>query len=120
MAQHNDTGKHGEAATEQYLLTQGYVILEKNWRKGRLEVDLVCLSQDILVFVEVKTRKSLQHGLPQDSVTPKKEQHLLDAAEKYLEEHDLDYEVRFDIVAVWQENGKDQIHHICNAFGGMG
>ena len=122
MATHNETGKRGEELAAEFLQNKGYVILEKNWRRGYLEVDLICMDKKYLVLVEVKTRADLRHGTPEEFVTRKKEKNLLDAAEKYIEIKGLENEVRFDIVSVWDmENGPEvRISHIEEAFTGMG
>jgi len=122
MATHNETGKRGEELAAEFLQNKGYTILEKNWRRGYLEVDLICMDKQCLVLVEVKTRADLRYGTPEEFVTRKKEKNLLDAAEKYIEIKGLENEVRFDIVSVWDmENGPDvRISHIEEAFTGMG
>jgi putative endonuclease len=74
----------------------------------------------VLVFVEVKTRSDLAHGLPEEAVTRKKERHLIEAAEAYLDQKGLEHEVRFDIVAVWENDSGVKINHIREAFTGMG
>ena len=120
MAIHNDTGKRGEELAAGYLRKAGFTILEKNWRRGYLEVDLICLDGDYLVLVEVKTRADLRHGLPEEAVTKKKERHLLEAAELYLDLKNMQNEVRFDIVSVWDSEAEVRINHIREAFTGMG
>ena len=120
MALHNETGKRGEEQAEAFLRGKGYAILEKNWRCGYLEVDLICMDGDLLVLVEVKTRADLRHGIPEESVTRRKERHLLEAAEAYLERKNLDNEVRFDIVGIWEDPAGVRIRHITEAFTGMG
>lgn len=121
MAQHNDTGKKGEEIAFEFLKEKGYHILEKNWRKGYLEVDIIALDKNLLVFVEVKTRADLSHGAPEEAVTRKKEKQLMDAAEAYLEQKGMENEVRFDIIAVWESDTQaPRIRHIEEAFTGMG
>lgn len=120
MAAHNETGKRGEEQAEAFLRGKGYIVLEKNWRCGYLEVDLICMDGDRLVLVEVKTRADLRHGTPEASVTRRKERHLIEAAEAYLERKNLENEVRFDIVGVREEPTGMHIHHIAGAFTGMG
>jgi len=119
MAHHNQTGKRGEELAADYLRGKGFRILEKNWRHRYLEVDLICLDGDRLVIVEVKTRADLRHGLPEEAVTRKKERHLLQAAETYLELKNLQNETRFDIVSIWDESSEPRINHIVEAFTGM-
>jgi putative endonuclease len=120
MAEHNETGKRGEEQAADYLASKGYIIREKNWRKGYLEVDLIAEDGSVLVFVEVKTRRDLIHGLPEEAVTRKKEKHLLEAAEAYLDQMGLQNEIRFDIVSVWERGAGVSINHIQEAFTGMG
>jgi putative endonuclease len=120
MAEHNDTGKRGEELAADYLTGKGLIIRNKNWRKGYLEVDLIAEDGGVLVFVEVKTRSDLAHGLPEEAVTRKKERLLMDAAEAYLDVYGLENEVRFDIVAVWEDENGTRINHIREAFTGMG
>ncbi len=113
-------GRQGEQLAADFLQKQGFVLLEKNWRHGYMEVDLVCLDGDYLVLVEVKTRSDLRHGLPEAAVTRKKERHLLEAAERYLDHKSRDNEVRFDIVSIWESDNEVRINHIREAFTGMG
>jgi putative endonuclease len=120
MASHNQTGKLGEELAVEFLREKGYEILEKNWRKGYLEVDIIALDGKTLVMVEVKTRADLHHGLPEEAITRKKERLLMDAAEAYLELNDMNNEVRFDIIAVWDTDSNVRINHIQGAFTGMG
>lgn len=66
-------GKAGEKATEQHLIAQGYQILERNWRIKEGEIDLIALSsEDVIVFVEVKTRTSIAYGDPLEAITTQK------------------------------------------------
>ena len=66
MAQHNDIGKLGEELAQQHLVKQGFAILERNYRKGRYEVDIIAYKEGLMVFVEVKTRSNLDYGDPED------------------------------------------------------
>jgi len=94
-------GAWGEHQAEAYLVTRGLVLLERNFRTRYGEVDLVMIHGDQLVFVEVKTRSSQKYGLPEESVTPSKQEHLLLAAEQYMEDHpDLLDNWRVDVVAI--------------------
>ena len=72
MAQHLKTGKQGEALARTYLEEKGYEILEASWRYRRAEVDIIAKDKKILVFVEVKTRRSDYFGKPEVSVTARK------------------------------------------------
>lgn len=99
-----NTGKRGERLAALYLFFHGYRILERNWRYGRYEIDLVARERrsGVLVFVEVKTRARTDHGLPRDAVTPQKQLFLTRAAQGYLKVHRLpDAHTRFDVVEVY-------------------
>lgn len=117
MAQHNDTGKHGEQLAAMYLRQKGYEIIDENWVHGKAEVDLIALYNDQLVFIEVKTRSSVAFGMPEDFVTPAKQRLMETAANAYIEIMDFDGELRFDIIAItMQAEGTYTIKHIEDAF----
>lgn len=116
MAQHNDLGKKGEGLAIDYLQDNDYVIIEKNYRFKKAEVDIIAQKENVLVAVEVKTRSSTYFGNPQDFVNPKKIKLLVMAIDNYVIEKDLDLEVRFDIIAVLKNKNNYKIHHIEDAF----
>ena len=68
MAKHIDTGKTGEKMAINWLRERGYAILEQNWRHARWEVDVIAEKEMVLHFIEIKTRRSWNFGLPEDSV----------------------------------------------------
>ncbi len=115
MAKHNELGIKGEQIAKSFLLKKGYQILETNWRVGKAEVDLITQKNDILVFVEVKTRQNNVFGYPEDSVTDKKEQLLYEAAGFYTREKEYEGEIRFDIIAITIDPTLD-IKHFRDAF----
>ncbi len=116
MAQHNDLGKLGEKLAVDFLQKKGYTILETNWYFDKAEIDIIAQKETILAVVEVKTRSRLDFGLPQDFVKPKKINLLVKAINKYIELHNLDLEVRFDIIAISKKNEAFDINHIIDAF----
>ena len=73
MAEHNDLGKLGEELAVEFLEKNGYSILETNWTFQKAEVDIIAKKDGILAVVEVKTRSSIDFGLPQDFVKPNKQ-----------------------------------------------
>lgn len=99
MARHNRTGKEGEALAARFLEDAGYVLLHRNWRHGRDELDVVALRDERLVVVEVKTRHG-HAGHAEDLVGAAKQRRMVRAAEAYLAHTDLDLAVRFDILHV--------------------
>jgi putative endonuclease len=116
MAEHNDLGKLGEQLAAEYLQKNGYVILETNWVFQKAEIDILAQKDNILAVVEVKTRSSIDFGLPQDFVRPKKIQLLVKAVNGYVNENDLDLEVRFDIIAISKKGQEFVIEHLTDAF----
>lgn len=116
MADHNDLGKLGEEMAVEFLQKNGYEILETNWTFQKAEIDIIAKKENTLAIIEVKTRSSLDFGLPQDFVKPKKIQLLVKAVNEYVISNDLDIEVRFDIIAVHKEGKTYAIEHIMDAF----
>ncbi|MEK8179137.1 YraN family protein [Flavobacterium buctense] len=116
MAEHNKLGKFGEELAVDFLQQNGYTILETNWIFQKAEIDIIAQKENTLAIIEVKTRSSIEFGLPQDFVKPKKIQLLVKAVNEYVTSNDLETDVRFDIVAIFKENGDYKIKHIEDAF----
>ncbi len=117
MAKHLETGKKGEAIASDFLKSQGFKILETNWRFRRLEVDLIAMDGEVLVFVEVKTRSNAFFGQPEEFVDKKKEEHLVRAAAEYMRQINHDWAIRFDVVSVILKNENQwEVKHLQDAF----
>jgi putative endonuclease len=116
MAEHNDLGKLGEELAVEFLRKEGYEILETNWTFQKAEVDIIAQKENTLAIVEVKTRSSLDFGLPQDFVKPKKIQLLVKAVNEYVVSKNLDIDVRFDIIAIHKDGKSYVIEHLKDAF----
>ena len=116
MAEHNELGKLGEELAVEFLQKEGYRILETNWTFQKAEIDIIAQIENTLAIIEVKTRSSLDFGLPQDFVKPKKIQLLVKAVDAYVSERDLDLEVRFDIIAINKEGKSFAIEHFIDDF----
>lgn len=116
MAQHTDLGNKGEELAVNFLLKQGYSILERNYRFDKAEIDIIARKSEILAIVEVKTRSTADFGNPQDFVKPKQIQRLVKAVNEYVEMKNLNLEIRFDIIAIIKQNQIFEIDHIENAF----
>lgn len=116
MAKHNELGKKGEKLAVDYLAKNGYTIVERNYRFQKAEVDIIARKGNTLIAVEVKTRSTPEFGDPQDFVKPKQIQLLVKALHNYVIEHDLDVEVRFDIVAIIENKQGTKIEHLEDAF----
>jgi putative endonuclease len=119
LAPHLKLGKQGEAQAERFLKKQSFKILYRNFRGRRGdEIDLVCRDrkEQVLVFVEVKTRTNELFGMPQDAVNWRKRARIIRAAKEWLRLLDLpDVPFRFDIVEVIAEPTQ-QIRLIRGAF----
>lgn len=116
MAEHLELGKKGEDIAVDFLLKNGYQIIERNWRFQKAEVDIIAQKENVLAIIEVKTRSSSEFGNPQDFVNPKKIKLLVNAVNEYVIFKNLDVKVRFDIIGVIQQNGKTTIEHLEDAF----
>lgn len=116
MAYHNDLGTIGEELAAAYLLDKGYVILERNFRFQKAEIDIIAQKGDVIVIVEVKTRNSAFFGDPQEFVTPGKIKLLVKAANEYIVSNNLKEEARFDIIAIVKNKTVEEITHFENAF----
>ena len=79
-------GRAGEAIAAGFLIEQGYAILEQNYRTPYGEIDLITRQDDVIVFVEVKTRASSSLGPPEISITRRKAEHMRSAAEYYIQQ----------------------------------
>lgn len=116
MAQHNNLGKHGELAVISYLQKNGYRILESNWFYEKYEVDIIAENDQWIIFVEVKTRTSSIWGNPEDAVSSAKIRRIVEAADNYLNEKNIEKPVRFDVAAVISANRQFDIEYIEDAF----
>lgn len=116
MAQHNELGKLGEEMAVEFLQQNGYEILETNWVFQKAEIDIIAQKENVMAVVEVKTRSSIDFGLPQDFVKPKKIQLLVKAVNEYVNARNLDVNVRFDIVAISKHGNQFKIEHLADAF----
>ena len=86
-----------------------------NWRHLQYEIDIIARQQNILVFVEVKTRSTFKFGFPDKSIDHKKNR-LRKAAEIYIEQENLHNEIRFDIISIVKNNFEEKVYHITDAF----
>ena len=94
-------GRRGEALAAEKLTTLGYALVARNYRCPAGEIDLIARTGETWVFVEVRARRGGKFGTPEESITPRKRQHLIAAAQSYLQENQLaDVPWRIDLVAV--------------------
>jgi len=117
MTKHLETGKQGEQLARARIERLGWKLLAENWRHGHLELDLVAMDGDVLVFIEVKTRTSIYYGHPETFVTPAKQRKLWQAAEAFMIEIGHSWEIRFDIIAIYlPPQSSPVIKHFHDAF----
>lgn len=110
-------GKIGEDLAANFLEKNGYSILERNYRFGHGELDIIAEKNNMLIFIEVKTKKHGDFGDPIYWVTRGKQQQMGRIARGYLYERNIaDRDCRFDVVLVTWEQGLWNIRHIENAF----
>ena len=111
-------GDKGEALVADYLKKEKFRIIARNYRQRNGEIDLIAKDKGVLVFVEVKTRRSLQFGNPAEAVNYYKQKKIIKVAQWYLQQKNmLDQSCRFDVVEVYYENTENyRVHQIKNAF----
>jgi putative endonuclease len=109
-------GKLGEEKAIEFVKAKGYKVLHTNWRFGKKELDIVSLKSGMLVVFEVKTRWGDYWEEPKEAVTRKKQRNIIEAADAYVEQFDLNLEVQFDIISILVSGRKFEIEHIPDAF----
>lgn len=108
-------GRRGENIASEYLVRQGFVLLERNYRRLGCEVDIIALDGGTTVFIEVKSRSSRAMGLGREAVTYAKQRNIIKVASIYLTENELwDSPARFDVAEVDLEERR--VEYIKNAF----
>lgn len=120
MAKHNNLGAEGEAIARRHLEDNGYLILESNWRVGHLEADIIASKDNLIVFIEVKTRTSENYGDPEEFVDRKKRQSYIKLANAYILKNNRHEEARFDIISVIINEQGTKVKHLVNAFTTVG
>lgn len=119
MAEHNELGKDGEDEATLFLKKQGYTILERDWKYGRRDIDIIALDETeaTLVFVEVKTRKSDEFTEPEQAVDVKKIINIGICANAYVKNNNVPNDLRFDIISIIGKGSQNmKIEHIKDAF----
>lgn len=114
-----EIGDFGERTAEDYLVEMDYSILERNYRLKFGEIDIIASKDEVIVFVEVKTRKSNLFGEPSEYVDRKKQERVRKTAMVYADVENTD--MRFDVIEVFYEEKKGKlfvvkVNHIENAF----
>ena len=117
MSHNIDLGKQGEELAKNYMLANGYALVEENWRWHHHEVDLIVCNDIYMVFVEVKTRTYVIFGEPEVFVTREKQQKIIRAANAYMLKSKSPKDARFDIISVVISDKEEPIvKHLPNAY----
>jgi len=108
MKHNQRIGKWGEETAAEYLTQRNYEILARNVRTPYGEIDIIARQGDVTIFVEVKTRTSNKMGLPEESITPRKRQHMLAAADHYAAKNEIDH-WQIDVIAIEGKPGSKSV-----------
>jgi len=109
MTRHNQRiGKWGEEIAAAWLAERGYRILARNIRTPYGEIDIIAQTEDVTVFIEVKTLTSSKNFFPEQQITARKREHMLNAAQHYAAEHAID-RWRIDVIALEGRPGADPV-----------
>lgn len=112
---HIELGRKGEDMAAAMLINKGYKILDRNYRFRKLELDIVCLHNDMLIVVEVKTRTTRKLGNP-EQITRAKQKQVIKAANFYIDEKGYDLPVRLDTVGIIINQYEESIVHVEDAY----
>jgi putative endonuclease len=116
MVTTRELGDIAEGLAQQHLLRLGYEIVETNWYHSHLELDIVARDGNQLVIVEVKARSGIRYEHPSEAITNAKIKRIVEAADAYIIEKDLDLETRFDVITVIFVHQKFELEHFKDAF----
>ena len=117
MSKHNKIGIKGEQIAADFLLNKGYIILHRNWRSGKKEIDIIAFKEDILAVIEIKTRSRNDISFPEEAVTHHKQQFLKSAASDFVMLNPQYINIRFDIISILLDKEElKEIMHFEEAF----
>jgi putative endonuclease len=100
MARHNETGRMGEDLATEWLSAQGFTLLHRNWKHSYFELDVVASKNEVLHFIEVKTRTSATYGHPEEGVNAQKLERLMNAGEEFLHQHPQWKRIQYDVLSI--------------------
>lgn len=112
----NDIGNSGEDFAAQYLIDNGYKILERNYRLGRCEADIIVEKDDFLILIEVKTRKFNSPQSITQAISQQQQSRLIMLANRYVRAKKIDHEVRFDLILLHYRGNSFDLKHEIEAF----
>jgi len=109
-------GKEGEKFAEKFLSNKGYQLLARNYRYKRGEIDLIMKKGNLFCFIEVKLRSNIHFGQPEDFVTNNQRDLIIASAENFTHEQNWEGDIRFDIVALTENDLEIEVKHLKDAF----
>ena len=109
MATHNETGKKGESLAADWLEKTGFALLHRNWRHSHYEVDIIATKNNMLHFIEVKTRRSNRFGYPEESVSDKKIENLMQAADEFMFRYPEWKKIQYDVLSITLQNNNEPV-----------
>jgi putative endonuclease len=116
MAESHSLGEQGEELAAGHLVEKGYKILHRNWKSGKMELDIVAENKESVVFVEVKTRSEKFLAEPQNTISREKQRFMLYAAENYIKRYNINKDSRFDVITIISNGKSITVEHLENAF----
>ena len=116
MSEAYDLGKEGELKAIEFLKENGYKILDVNWRFSRFEIDIICVKDNEIIFVEVKTHSGNEFFNVNRAVNYEKQRHIIFVADKYVRFKKIELSARFDIIVVLKTDDFVVVDHYPNAF----
>ena len=110
-------GEEGEQQAVEYLCAKGYRLLHRNWHYGHKELDIVCMKDNTIIVVEVKSRMGDYWEEPKEAVKRRKQKNIIEAADAYVNQYNYDLNVQFDVVSiVFYLDQTFRLEHIPDAF----
>lgn len=109
-------GEKGEELAKRFLQKKGYKLIEQNYKTPLGEIDIIAKDKDTLVFIEVKTRESIEFGYPFESVNYAKRQKIAKAAMSYLKRFKEVPQCRFDVISIFYNSDRPEFELIKDAF----
>ena len=102
MARHNDLGRWGEELAAGWLTKKGFLLLHRNWRHGRSEVDIIAIKEDVYHFIEVKCSQGDAYGPPEERVGKAKLRRMMRGGSHWLYQHPIPpgCRVQYDVLAI--------------------
>lgn len=115
MSKHIELGREGEDLAVAHLINNGYLIIERNYRFKKLEIDIICEKDNLLIIIEVKTRTTDKLGAP-ELISRGKQKQVIKATNHFIQERQDFREVRLDVIGIVKNQYEERLIHIEGAF----